>query len=164
MPSIFSRLTWMICELAGKWLYSFCFGVYDSRICSKQYAASLCRFQLALSPGVSLKSRWCNLTVVLTRLQLERILVLVHRRDQISIMVVNVPGDIFISSYLWVFQYTNKVRVCLSVQPWFLNTTVSPKQLHIFEHQFRSTSKNLHSSTQCEHLIPSREFFKTNDR
>ena len=40
------------------------------RICSKQSIIFLCSFHLAFSPRVSLKSKWCNHTVVLSWLQL----------------------------------------------------------------------------------------------
>ena len=53
------------------------------RICSKQHTASFCSYSLAFSPGDFLKSKWCNVTIVMT--WLKRINVLFHQRDQISI-------------------------------------------------------------------------------
>ena len=58
-----------------------------SKICSKQQATSMRSSYLVFSPGVSLKSKRCNHTVVLT--QRGRIFVLFHLRCQISILVVN---------------------------------------------------------------------------
>ena len=55
-----------------------------SRICSKQHAASLFSARLVFSLGTLLKSRWFSHIVVLTRLQLRRILGLFHPRDHIS--------------------------------------------------------------------------------
>ena len=55
------------------------------RICSKQHAASWCSSDLAFSPNSWLKSWWCSLTTVLTRLQFSRTHVLSYHRDQISI-------------------------------------------------------------------------------
>ena len=51
------HLTWMVCEIAGKWIYSCC--LVGSWICSKQYAVSWCISHLAFSPDTLLKSKWC---------------------------------------------------------------------------------------------------------
>ena len=52
----------------------------SSRICLKQLTASLCSSHLVFSPSLSSKSRWCDHTVVVTRLQLGRIPVFNHKR------------------------------------------------------------------------------------
>ena len=41
---------------------------FASRICSKQCSVSLCSSHLTFSLGISLKSNWYNLTVILTQL------------------------------------------------------------------------------------------------
>ena len=68
-------LTWMICEIGDKWPYSFCFVVSYLKDLFKT-AHSI----LAFSPSTSLKPRWCNHTIKLTWLQLERIPLLFHQR------------------------------------------------------------------------------------
>ena len=55
---------------------------------SNQHATSLCGLHLAFSPGISLESKWCNHTVILTWLQLERIPILFYQRSDFH-MVVN---------------------------------------------------------------------------
>ena len=59
--------------------------VAASRICSKQLVAFLNSFHQAFSQGILLEFKWCNLTVVVTELQLGRILILFHQRNQLSI-------------------------------------------------------------------------------
>ena len=63
---------------------SLLYGV-PSGICWKQDATLLCSSQLAFSPGFSLDSQWCNLTVALTQLLLESI-----QGDQIYIRSIAV--------------------------------------------------------------------------
>ena len=62
-------LTWMICEMGGKWLYKCCFlscELLFSKICSKQHAASFCSSHLAFFPSISLKVKWCIHITALT--------------------------------------------------------------------------------------------------
>ena len=60
-----------------------------SWICSKQHATSLCSSHLASSSGISLKSKWCSHTLVLTRLQF-RITILFHLRlNQKTFSLIN---------------------------------------------------------------------------
>ena len=74
-----------------------------SRICSKQYAVSLCSSHLAFPASVSLKSKWCSHTVLFTQLQLGRILVLFYQRSNfhmvhnLSIAVYDLPMCILTS-------------------------------------------------------------------
>ena len=87
-----------------------------SRICSKQYAVSSCSSNLTFSPGISLKSKWCNHTIVLTQLQLRRILILFYQRSNFH-MVINLSIAIcallmymFISfsvDEIWLSRYMN---------------------------------------------------------
>ena len=71
--------------------------VAASRICLKQHTTSLCDTNLAFSPSISLESKWCNHTVVLTLLELRRIPVLFcqrpefHMVDNLSIAVHALP-------------------------------------------------------------------------
>ena len=54
-----------------------------SRICSEQVTAYLCNSHLAFSVSILLKSKWCNHTVILTQLQLEKISISFYHKDQI---------------------------------------------------------------------------------
>ena len=68
MPCI-SYLFSMVCEMWGNWLYRCCFG----GCCFQNFFKTACSILvLCLSSffSVSLASRWCNHTVVLTQLQL----------------------------------------------------------------------------------------------
>ena len=53
-PACLICLTSMVCEMGFKWLYSCCFVVDFSRICSKLHATSSRSSHLVFSPGVSL--------------------------------------------------------------------------------------------------------------
>ena len=70
-----------------------------SRICSKLSASFFCSFHLTFSPSISLNSKWCNHTILLTRLTLGRNPVLFDQRDLISIWSINCQLRSVI--YLW---------------------------------------------------------------
>ena len=53
-----------------------------SRIYSKMPATFLCSSHVAFTIGVSLESKWCNHTVVMTRLYLARIPVLFYQKER----------------------------------------------------------------------------------
>ena len=57
--------------MSCKWQYSCCF-----QDVSKQHTASLFSYNIAFSPDISLKCRWCNYMIILTMLQCRRILIL----------------------------------------------------------------------------------------
>ena len=89
------RLTWMVCEMGCKWALSrYLMGCFfqDS---SKHPAVLLWSFNRTFSLTVSLEFKWCNHTVVLTRLPLQWFPVLFHQRidfhvvDKLSIVVLN---------------------------------------------------------------------------
>ena len=64
--------------MGGKCLYSYCFVGYCFQDLFKTVHS-------IFSLSISLKSKWCSHTVVLTWLQLGRIPILFYQRDQISI-------------------------------------------------------------------------------
>ena len=68
------RLSWVVSKIYRVGAVSDCTTaiLWDvaSRICLKQHATSLCSFLQAFSQSVLLESKWCNHTVVLTRLYL----------------------------------------------------------------------------------------------
>ena len=68
---------WVISGSTAAFLWGATF-----RICWKQHTESLYSYHLAFSPSVSLKSKWCNHTVVLTQVQLRMIPFLFYQRDQ----------------------------------------------------------------------------------
>ena len=59
-----------------------------SRICSEQHVTSLCTSHLAFSPGILLKFKWCDHTIVLSQLQFGKIPILFHQRSEFH-MVIN---------------------------------------------------------------------------
>ena len=64
-PACLSYLTWMVCEMGGKWLYCYFLG------CSfHDLFKTACNIllNLAFSSGVLFKSTWCNHTLVLIQL------------------------------------------------------------------------------------------------
>ena len=65
------------------------------RICSKQHTASFSSFYQAFSPSISLKFKWCDYTVVLTRLHCGRNTIL---------------------SYIW--SITIKCNPCFPMRMW----------------------------------------------
>ena len=83
----FVSLTWMVCEMEGKWLYTCCFVGYCFQDFLKQHSTFLSSFHLVFSPNILLETRWCNHTVVLVNLQLEKIPISLKWKDQISIWV-----------------------------------------------------------------------------
>ena len=84
---ILAHLTWMVCKIRIKWLLH-CYFLWGttSRIYSKLHIVIPISF---FSLCVSLESRWCSHTVVLTWLQLKRISILFYQIDQILTWVDN---------------------------------------------------------------------------
>ena len=70
----FVHLTWMVCEMRGKWSYSCCFVSCCFQELFKRACSILVKSHLVFSQGILLKSKWCNHTVILTWLQLGRII------------------------------------------------------------------------------------------
>ena len=60
------HLTWVVCEMEDKWLYSCCFVGLASGISSEQLIPFLCCSYLDFSLYISLTARWCIHTVVLS--------------------------------------------------------------------------------------------------
>ena len=88
-PFFFYRAQHILLGWCGRWKVSGCtvavlWGAI-SRICSNQHTICLRNWHLSFSPGVSLNSKWCNLAIVLTGLQVGRILVFSYQRDQLTI-------------------------------------------------------------------------------
>ena len=88
------RLMYMVFAMGGKWPYRS--GFVSSYF---QQAASLCSSHLAYSSGVSLKSRWCNHTIVLTWPQLRKnsLYILSERSD--FRMVINLSMRFLLERY-----------------------------------------------------------------
>ena len=70
---VLTCLTWIVFEMEGIWPYSCCFVGCCFKDFFKTACSILVSFPSIFSPGVSLKSKWCNHTIVLIWLQLERI-------------------------------------------------------------------------------------------
>ena len=83
-PACRVHLTWIVCELGGKWPYSWCFAGFYFQDLSKQHVTSLYSSHLAFSKCISLAFIWCIHTVALTQPQLGRNPVLFFQRIQIS--------------------------------------------------------------------------------
>ena len=60
-----------------------------SYICSKQHTAYLCSSHWAFSEGVLLGSKWCSYIILLTLLQLWRILVLFYQRSDFKLSITD---------------------------------------------------------------------------
>ena len=71
-PACRVLLTWMVCEMGGKWQYSCFLWAVASGICSRQRAAFLCSSYRAFPLGVLLASMWCIHMVIWTQLQLRK--------------------------------------------------------------------------------------------
>ena len=78
-------IIWMVCMMWCKWPHSCCFVGCCFQDLFKTAHCILFWFHVAFSVGISLKSKWCNHTVVLTQLQLGRIPVLFYQRDHVFI-------------------------------------------------------------------------------
>ena len=89
----------MVCKMGGKWLYNCCFcRVLLSVVVQNSMQHSHSFYLAAFSSSVSLESMLCSHTVVLTRLQLERISLFIlskrsdfHMVDNLSIVVYALP-------------------------------------------------------------------------
>ena len=73
-PACLVSLTWIFCEMRSDCTYTVLLGA-ACKIFSKQHIASLCSSHWTFSVSVSLKSKLCHHTVVLTWSQFGRILV-----------------------------------------------------------------------------------------
>ena len=105
-PACLAYLIWMIYEMGDKWLYRDCFVAFCFQDLFKSstsyYFLQICLNLpiLLFSPGVLLKSKWCNHTVVLTWLLLKRISILFYQKDNLSIAVHALPMHMLI--WFWV--------------------------------------------------------------
>ena len=81
----FGYLTWMVCEMWGKWLYKFLFVGYCFQDLMEIAHRILVLFPSNFFSCISYESRWCIHTVVLTQPWLGRNLISFYQGDQISI-------------------------------------------------------------------------------
>ena len=74
-----------------------------SNICWKPHATSLCMAHQAFSQSVSLESKWCRHTIVLTRLEPGRIPILPYQRDM-QLVMANDKHSIYFTQQIFIFQ------------------------------------------------------------
>ena len=104
-PASLARLTWMICEIAGKWPYSRCFVRRCFRICSRLRTTFLYSSCLAFTLCVLLVSIWCIHIEVWTQLQKKSRFILPEGLD---FHIIN-------NLSILVYAYTRTVLTSLSV-------------------------------------------------
>ena len=95
-------------EMGGKWSHSCCLAGFASKICSKQHIAFLFSFHLTFF-HVSLSSRRCILTMILTELEIWRNLIYFIRSDFHMIGNLSIAVHVFWCIYWHHFQ---KMRDC----------------------------------------------------
>ena len=103
-------------EMKNKWPYSCCCVGCCFQDLFLRHATSLNNSHLAFSPYISLESWWCSHTIIVTWLQLERILLLFYQRlnfhtiNNLSIVIYAFSMRKFTSvlvDRIWLSKYLN---------------------------------------------------------